>query len=1187
MHFDLHRDAALGRSARGAARPAILAITAVLALSALVALLWRSADPTAAGEGGIAADVRGAPAAAMSTPLDGDVAAAGDRTLAIADGGASAQSVAAGSLHGRLVAPRGPWPGGGELELVPYERVDGGFMGMMGELMSAGGARGDRRRDRFVAALGLGDAIATSAVASDGRFRFAAPPAGRYSLRLLHDRLSVPREFVVEAQAAVDVDVGDVPTESSGSLLVLVSDPAGQPIAGARLLLGGRVDPAALQNPESLRDMQSVMRKMMPDRGETDARGAHRFVGLRDLEWRLLVRAEDYVEQLVEVLAAPGRETVLRVALRRGGGLEVVVGGPDGAPYEEARVRVWDPVASEAMQPFAGAVQLRRARGITERTDAGGVARFSGLPPGTVRVGLRTPGFFAADHEVAVVEGRTARLELDLDLGVTVAGRVVDEEGEPVADARVRHVAALGESIMGIDLEGAIGVDVLGGDVERTGLRCAEDGRFEVGGFELDEEVHLVADAPGYVPTRAEPVKAGTTDVELRLRRAAVVRGRVVAGVDGGPVPEFSVALSRRVMLVMDRPVGRQRVSGAENGEFVLEELPRDRLTLRVDAPGFGPQQVVVDTTPGDVDVGTVELELPAAVAGVVLDPDGVPVADAAVRVARGGMLDSVVMAGLTGADLVRTGQRGEFRIDGLRAKRVRLLADADGYGPARSAPVALQAGSVVDGVVLQLAVGGRLRGTIVRGDGQPLASWQVRLTSSDGGSLQQTESDAAGVFRLDGLAAGAHKIEAFPPDLLQRFGAAGLPDPSSREFDIGGLIEKATRWTVRDRVVVRDGEVAEIELVFDEEGFGDSLASVQGTVSVGAEPLDDGVVTWQSLGAAGPPRLVGVRDGRFEVHGVRPGTYRVQAQDGILSAPIGRAVEVVVRDAGTVGVHVDLPAGRIEGRVVSAADGTPVAGVALRWVEAGAGDAVDLDQMLLGEGTALTGDDGRFAFRGLSPGSYDVVAREIGIAGGERRTGRVTGVRLAAGEVVAALEVVLAPGADLHVHVRDARGARGNALLAALDATGQPLALSGRVLTDASGNAVLAGLPPGRYRVLADAPGAAPGLSAPVEISGGIGPRVEIVLASGVEVVVEVDAASAASLGGLSAAYLMRDREGALVRSGQAALPRGGGRVSLGEFASGEYEVRVMTALGEWRHAVNVPPQGPVVLKLEVEQLR
>jgi len=124
---------------------------------------------------------------------------------------------------------------------------------------------------------------------------------------------------------------------------------------------------------------------------------------------------------------------------------------------------------------------------------------FRKLLPGRYELQVTAPGLKAAVREVVVEAGKTTRLEVRLEAGRKVHGLVVDDEGEPIDDARV---------VLGC-VDGST----------RAEERTDELGHFRVAGF-VDCEAEIEARHEGFATLRRPaPLEAGELKLVLpRLR---------------------------------------------------------------------------------------------------------------------------------------------------------------------------------------------------------------------------------------------------------------------------------------------------------------------------------------------------------------------------------------------------------------------------------------------------------------------------------------------------------------------------------------------------------------------------------------------------------------------------------------------------------------------------------------------
>ena len=407
------------------------------------------------------------------------------------------------------------------------------------------------------------------------------------------------------------------------------------------------------------------------------------------------------------------------------------------------------------------------------------------------------------------------------------------------------------------------------------------------------------------------------------------------------------------------------------------------------------------------------------------------------------------------------------------------------------------------------------------------------------------------GTFAFEGLEPGTHKVDAIGEGHLQDLGARN--DFESGNFDLSKLIGDVMKWTISDRVVVREGEVSEMKMVFEapEDEIIDALVAVTGDVRLGGSALQTGIAMLFQPGSTIQRYMATVTQGSFDFGRIRPGTYRLQVTAGLLSGSVGEPKIVRVPEQESHRIEVDLPGGGISGTVLHD-DGRPASGVVLS-VSSPTVSGAAMERVDIGEGTAMSGGDGSFSFQGLATGSYDIFAKELMLAGGAGQSGRLSGISIGAGEVRDDLVIHLGAGGRLHVAVRDSIGPRGNALVTLLGPSGGPLDLFHRSLTDRDGEIEFQGLPEGQYRVSVDAPRTAPGISPPVFVGEGASADVVVTLDSGVPVTLKLEGEVPDSARGQLVIYSVWRPDGALMRSGRVVIPH---RDELGRGGCAEWHV-------------------------------
>ncbi|MCC7138415.1 MAG: sigma-70 family RNA polymerase sigma factor [Planctomycetes bacterium] len=221
----------------------------------------------------------------------------------------------------------------------------------------------------------------------------------------------------------------------------------------------------------------------------------------------------------------------VRVRLERGRSVTVRVVDEAGRPVPGATVFA----GPRASLPFPPSSVSLLAPDWTGTTDDAGVHVAVGRPLDDVAV-VALPPRGRYGPAVQRLAPRQDDVTLVLARGVSVAGRVDDADGAPIAGAGVR-VAAAG------DLEPSLRGDD-GPEWARAGWTATTgaDGRFSVDGVPPALAVAVTAGASPHLPATVSSV-AGRTDVVVRLVVGAFVEGEIVG--DGwGDREGFSVRLT-------------------------------------------------------------------------------------------------------------------------------------------------------------------------------------------------------------------------------------------------------------------------------------------------------------------------------------------------------------------------------------------------------------------------------------------------------------------------------------------------------------------------------------------------------------------------------------------------------------------------------------------------------------------
>lgn len=715
-----------------------------------------------------------------------------------------------------------------------------------------------------------------------------------------------------------------------------VRDPQGRPIAGARVC--ARASGAGLTTAEL----------WIPRCAEAGRDGAYRLAGLIAARHTIEAQAPGFIPGLHGaergaaarlVAARPGVEArdVDLVLWPGGAPLRGVVRDVGGGEIEGAIVRAAG--GGTAISGPDGGFELTVRPG-----EVGLTAQAEGYAPG--RGGARAPGQAA---------------ELFLWPEAAIVGQVVSaEDGLPIAGAEV--------SVRELALQVA---------------RTDEDGQFRLG--QLEPGVYkLRAEHDAYVGLADAAVQVGlgetSAPVIVRAHRATVVRGRIVAP-DGGTCERGQLELREAAT----RRSGRGQFEAG--GEVVVRGLMPGSYAPDVRCEGYVSEDRYEPIEVGAAPVEGVVWRVRAgrAIRGAVVDGRGRP--GASVRVlARPDGADPRAAAPQAWST---TGPDGLFALVGLRPGRHTIeVTEETGARPARPVSVEVPAERDVEDLRIALAEGGEVRGRVVDAAGSPVARAGVALTGAEL-AIRSATTDDDGRFVLEGVAPGRYRASA------SRRGVA-LRRPEQGPDDVDGV-----------PVEVRLAATAEVELRVEAQDGRISGQVVDGT----GGPIVDASITWareadgpaaagrRLLLARGDWPLLSDGDGRFEIAGLAPGRYAIQAERGGAGGAgltehveVGAAVTIAVAEVGEIGGAVRLAGG-----------GAPeLLRVSAR--EAGL-RGFRSDEFF------RTG--GRFVLTGMSPGTYTVRAEAAeGAAEVE--------VALAAGEAQRSVELVLQPRVTVRGRVVD-----------------------------------------------------------------------------------------------------------------------------------------------------------------------
>ncbi|MBX7256021.1 MAG: sigma-70 family RNA polymerase sigma factor [Candidatus Hydrogenedentes bacterium] len=367
-------------------------------------------------------------------------------------------------------------------------------------------------------------------------------------------------------------------------------------------------------------------------------------------------------------------------------------------------------------------------------TDTKGQFRFANLPPTefAVVVTPQSANGFSTNEEYLRVKLLPGENRSGIEItygesgGLSIEGRVVDKNKQPVVGARVSCIAANAETVY-----------------------SDSQGKFRITGLD-DREYQVSIEREGFSQTR-ETVDAGATGIEIVLRGHGQLQGRVVAEDTGAPIQAFSLGY----LLGQSQTLNEMMFSCVQpyqsvDGTFSQDHVSSETITVVALAPGYAPVWQYVDIGEGSPTEIELRLKPSPRVSGIVVNEAGEPIDGAYVY-----YVSDVSADRMDRAAAARTDAQGRFTVDSLPIDITRLYAYQAGYGVGESAltgqnRIVLPAQSTIDGIVHQ-------DGTIL--------DLVVDLRYPGNRTLPRMRQNVSksGKFRLVGLSAGPVELCVLP----------------------------------------------------------------------------------------------------------------------------------------------------------------------------------------------------------------------------------------------------------------------------------------------------------------------------------------------------------------------------------------------------------------------------------------
>ncbi len=397
-------------------------------------------------------------------------------------------------------------------------------------------------------------------------------------------------------------------------------------------------------------------------------------------------------------------------------------------------------VFDDAGTPLPGIVVRLRGAGRSVTTDELGMFQIDQLETGEYVLSVIESDRHHGTRSSVMAGVEAADLHLQRKGRIEIYGRVVDFNGQPVADALVRVLGSRDQQTTD-----EAGTYVIFAELTRAGSQPVLD--FTHADFRDVRKRVATDSADLFTPVRV--------DIEMDAEHERVP---VMGWVSG---PHGEAVIGARVNLSSQQPRAFHSTVSNEQGEFAFEDVeigPRYR--VRVDPGDESYKRYLSDFFPVGPDGAIHEVELDssgeAELSGMLLDLEGRPVADLTIWLSNTDVPNHQDIA-------IQTDRQGYFDPIPVPAGTIRLGT--------RSSPSLSASGIVLSpgeerAVQIPLDWGKNwLLGRVVDQHGEPvpratvIAQWQQEFPDVRSTSRRQTLTDLEGYFNFANLAAPSYQL--------------------------------------------------------------------------------------------------------------------------------------------------------------------------------------------------------------------------------------------------------------------------------------------------------------------------------------------------------------------------------------------------------------------------------------------
>jgi protocatechuate 3,4-dioxygenase beta subunit len=449
-------------------------------------------------------------------------------------------------------------------------------------------------------------------------------------------------------------------------------------------------------------------------------------------------KREDFLQQMRPV-TAPARDVIIEVP-----------------PGTRITGRVVDKNTKAPVTSFQAGISTSRGGGgmmiatppmLKAFTSDDGTFTLDGVPAGPTAVVVQAPGYTTARlPSINVEEGKPVTdVEVLMDIGVKLTGRVTGPDGGPLAGVTVRQDQMQGGRMMRFDAMDTTTVTDPRGEYTIEALEAGEKT------FQFSRQ--------GYLNEwKSVTLSTGSARLDAQLSTGVRLTGSVVAE-GGGPVGDAVVTASS----ASDSAFGPKQARTDGSGNFQIEGLAPGHYRLTATKSGYANGTLL------DFDVAA------GAPARITMKSGGIIIGRVTGLTEQELQSATVTANSPSGNASAPVDSTGSFRIEGSPTGTVRLAArTGQMFGAnAKSSPmksIQVDPGSSVT-VDLEFKSNTVVRGRVTR-DGQPLANAALAFMpkSAQAQTNASSTTDSAGNYEVSGLDDAQYNVQVMDFGRLNPF---------------------------------------------------------------------------------------------------------------------------------------------------------------------------------------------------------------------------------------------------------------------------------------------------------------------------------------------------------------------------------------------------------------------------------